>query len=71
MFDDMNESSQTSDEEDCPVCPGHGLPLGRFGRFCWYRCRTCGIEFRLSSADGAISGTAQDDTNDKAGYLQT
>jgi hypothetical protein len=68
MFDDMNESSQTSGEEDCPVCPGHGLPLGRFGRFCWYRCRACGIEFLFSPTDdGAISAAAQGGTNDKAG----
>lgn len=71
MFDDMNESSQTSGEEDCPVCPGYGLPLGGFWRFCWYRCRACGIEFRLSSTDGSMSDTVQGDTDDKAGYLQT
>jgi tRNA(Ile2) C34 agmatinyltransferase TiaS len=29
----------------CPVCPGHGVPLGRLGQLRWYRCRDCGIDF--------------------------
>jgi len=29
----------------CPVCPGHGMPLGQLGRLLWYRCRDCGIDF--------------------------
>lgn len=71
MFDDMNESDPISFEEDCPVCPGHGVPLGRFGHFCWYRCRACGIEFRLSSPDGPMSGTVQDEANGQAGCMNT
>ena len=29
----------------CPVCPGHGVPLGQLGPLRWFRCRDCGIDF--------------------------
>lgn len=33
----------------CPVCPGHGVPLGQLGPLRWYRCRDCGIDFNRRS----------------------
>lgn len=32
----------------CPVCPGFGRLLGSLGRFRWFRCRDCGIDFHRS-----------------------
>lgn len=31
---------------DCPIC-GAGSPtlLGQLGRFVWFRCRDCGMEY--------------------------
>jgi hypothetical protein len=35
----------TSNARSCPICPGHGVPLGTLGRLRWYRCRDCGMDF--------------------------
>ncbi len=29
----------------CPMCPGHGQPLGALGSTMHYRCRDCGWTF--------------------------
>jgi tRNA(Ile2) C34 agmatinyltransferase TiaS len=33
----------------CPLCPGHGVPLGTLGRLRWYRCRDCGMDFNRTA----------------------
>jgi tRNA(Ile2) C34 agmatinyltransferase TiaS len=44
----------------CPVCPGHGVPLGQLGPLRWYRCRDCGIDFnrRKKTTSGSTRGPA-------------
>lgn len=39
----------TSNAPRCPICPGHGVPLGTLGRLRWYRCRDCGMDFNRPS----------------------
>jgi tRNA(Ile2) C34 agmatinyltransferase TiaS len=41
----------------CPVCPGHGMPLGQLGALRWYRCRDCGIDFNRRAK--ATSGSTR------------
>jgi tRNA(Ile2) C34 agmatinyltransferase TiaS len=39
----------TSNALRCPICPGHGVPLGTLGRLRWFRCRDCGMDFHRPS----------------------
>lgn len=31
---------------ECPVCDGEPMPMGTLGKYQWFRCRGCGMDFR-------------------------
>ncbi len=43
----------------CPVCPGHGVPLGQLGPLRWFRCRDCGIDFSRRTKASASAARRQ------------
>jgi hypothetical protein len=46
----------SSNAPRCPLCPGHGVLLGRLGQFRWYRCRDCGWDFNRPARSRAAPG---------------
>ncbi len=40
----MNDEYNIS---QCPVCESQGMSLGTLGNLEWYRCRGCGIDFKI------------------------
>lgn len=44
---DYETPTETDYEINCSICNGIGVYLGTLGRFRWYRCRDCGIEFNI------------------------
>lgn len=39
--------SEHMDAESCPICDGYGYSMGTLGSVTWYRCESCGMEFRV------------------------
>ena len=46
----MYDAALDIETEACGRCGGPGTFLGQLGRFLWYRCRGCGIDFHREEA---------------------
>jgi hypothetical protein len=46
------------------VCGGGGVKVDRFGKYDWFRCRVCGLEFmqRAPKEESGSKGTGENNT---------
>ena len=50
ILEDYNDVDDYVPPPGCPVCDGPGIEMGGLGNVVWYRCRNCGIEFKVDIA---------------------